>query len=509
MGHSPRAGHRRAQAVIVAVSVVATAGCVSTHAGSRCATTAFAHDRTHVLRCVHGRWTRFVTTGEAARWFAAKWNGTPSTTGPTTTTVPTSTTVVSAPIAPSTSLVSVTPAGAPGNGLSVAGGVTPDGRLVAFSSLATDLVAGDTNGRIDAFVRDRVAGVTSRVSVATDGGNANGDTATGGISDDGRYVVLQSDSSNLVPGDTNGHADVFVRDLLANTTTLVSTAAGGGASDGSSIDARISADGHFVVFQSDATDLVPDDTNSAPDIFVRDLEAGSTTRVSVAVDGSQLPTGGEDSKAISADGRYVVFATPDSGGPNRVLLRDLQTATTTEVGLADDGSAPNGDVGIDPNSEGVGLSGDGRRVVFAADATNLVPDDTDGATDVFVRDVPEARTLRVSVRSDGSQGSTSRRDVGSAPVITGDGRTVAFAGHGTDLVAGAAGPSDIYVHDLTTVSTRVVSISTGGTRANSESGMPVISRDARFVAFVSMATNLVPAALNGTDAQVFLRDRGV
>jgi Tol biopolymer transport system component len=196
--------------------------------------------------------------------------------------------------APSTSLVSVASDGTQGNDPSSDPASSGDGRVVAFDSIATNLVAGDTNAKIDIFVRDRQAAETTRVSVASDGTQANDLSVLPAVNADGRYVAFESDATNLVPGDSNGRRDIFVRDRQSAQTTRVSVASDGtqgssefGFSQGA--DASISADGRFVAFQAGFPNLVAGDTNTCvslpnlppgecPDIFVHDRQTGQTTQ---------------------------------------------------------------------------------------------------------------------------------------------------------------------------------------------------------------------------------------
>lgn len=179
-----------------------------------------------------------------------------------------------------TDLVSVSTSGELPDDSTYGAGVSASGRFVLFNSSASDLVPGDTNAAADVFVRDMAAGRTARINVSGAGSQSSGGAVGSGISRDGRYAVFWSRSADLVPGDTNGVDDVFVRDLVAGTTVRVSTASDGRQGTGGSSHPRISANGRFVVFWSDASDLVPDDTNSVADAFVRDLFTGTTVRVS-------------------------------------------------------------------------------------------------------------------------------------------------------------------------------------------------------------------------------------
>ena len=284
-----------------------------------------------------------------------------------------------------TRIVSVTPAGTPGNSISSFAAISADGRCVAFSSLATDLVAGDTNNATDIFVRDLVAGTTERVSVSSTGAQADGYSTFAAISDDGRFVAFQSVATNLVPGDTNGMPDIFVRDRLLGTTERASVDSLGVESDGASTISAISADGRFVAFQSTATNLVPGDTNGVDDVFLRDRVAGTTVRVSVSI------TGGEGDQpnvapSISADGRVVAFICLSevliAGDTNLVrdaLVRDLVSGDLENLSL--DSAA----VQSDGMTSSVALDGSGTRAVFQSYGENLVPNDTNSAPDVFLR----------------------------------------------------------------------------------------------------------------------------
>jgi Tol biopolymer transport system component len=173
-----------------------------------------------------------------------------------------------------TTRVSVASNGAQGNGDSFSSSISADGRYVAFHSIASNLVSGDTNGAWDVFVHDRQSGQTTRVSAASNGAQGNGDSESPSISADGRYVAFSSDASNLVSGDTNGAWDVFVHDRQSGQTTRVSAASNGAQGNGDSESPSISADGRYVAFSSDASNLVSGDTNGAWDVFVHDRQSG-------------------------------------------------------------------------------------------------------------------------------------------------------------------------------------------------------------------------------------------
>jgi Tol biopolymer transport system component len=282
--------------------------------------------------------------------------------------------------------VSVDPAGGPANDVSTDPSVSADGRYVAFSSDASNLVGGDRNGGSDVFLRDRTGGTTRLVSRGT-GAHAEPGSFRPAITADGRYVAFSSDATDLVPGDTNGHRDVFVRDLRYGTTHRVSLSSRGHQGDGDSDTPAISADGRYLVFVSDATDLVPGDTNDAADVFVRDLRYGTTHRVSLNSRGHQ-GDGPAYAASISGDGRYVAFssdATNLVGGDRNhlpdVFVRDLDFGTTRLASLDRHGRPSRGLAGTPV------LSADGRHLAFSSDAANLVRDHQLAALDVFARDL--------------------------------------------------------------------------------------------------------------------------
>src|SRR4028118_2169409 len=202
--------------------------------------------------------------------------------------------------------VSVDSAGNQGNSGSGFPSISPDGRFVAFTSLASNLVPGDTNDTNDIFVRDRLTNTTTRVSVDSAGNQANSSSESPSISADGRFVAFTSGASNIVPGDTNNTSDIFVRDTLTNTTTRVSFDSAGNQRNIDSYSPSISADGRFVAFESGASNI---DLGTDSDIFVRDRLTNTTTNVSVDSAGNR---GEGESPSISADGRFVAFESNSS-----------------------------------------------------------------------------------------------------------------------------------------------------------------------------------------------------
>ena len=367
-------------------------------------------------------------------------------------------------VAGTTERVSVPSDGTQGNDYSDEPSISADGRFVAFWSYATNLVPGDMNGYSDIFVHDRQTGETTRVSVASDRTEGNGGSYRPSISADGRFVAFYSYASNLVPDD-KGHDDVFVHDRQTGATTRVSVASDGTQANGHSHIPSVSADGRFVAFYSYASNLVPGDTNGTHDIFVHDRQTGETTRVSVASDGAQANSYSYVS-AISADGRFVAFESyasnlvpADTNGGYDIFVHDRQTGQTTRVSVASDGAEGN------QTSEQPSISAHGRFVAFRSSASNLVPGDMNGWLDVFVHDRQTGETTRVSVASDGTQGN----NWSSSASISGDGRVVAFESHASNLVPGDTnGYKDVFVRDrgliLSVLSAPIIDVDVAGSR---------------------------------------------
>jgi Tol biopolymer transport system component len=288
-----------------------------------------------------------------------------------------------------TTRVSVDSAGAEGNDYSHDPAISADGQIVAFQSNATNLVAGDTNGASDAFVHDRSTGLTERVSVDSSGAEANSYSYRAAISADERSVAFHSFASNLVSGDTNGTWDIFVHDRSTGLTERVSVDTTGTEGNDKSSDLDrpvISSDGRYVAFSSLATNLVAGDTNAKADVFLRDRQLGTTARVNVDSGGAEADDSG-GYPSISSDGLLVAFTSSatnlvagDTNATNDAFVRDRALATTERVNLGFDGREADGPA-FSPS-----ISADGRYVAFESDASNLVPGDTNGVRDVFVRD---------------------------------------------------------------------------------------------------------------------------
>jgi Tol biopolymer transport system component len=427
--------------------------------------------------------------------------------------------VATASAGPSTATlrVSVSSSGNQADRDAYAVGLSANGRFVLINAQATDLVPGDTNERWDVFVHDRLHGTTTRASVSTGGAQARatrdpwGGSTAGGISANGRYVIFQSDAANLVAGDTNRVADVFVHDFASGVTTRVSVGAHGQA-NGASGFSTISANGRLVAFQSAASNLVAHDTNRSVDVFVRNLATRKTSRVSVSSRGLQARGLSESTEpALSANGRYVAFESSAAnlvpGDTNRladVFVQDRRTGRIERVSVTSKGKQGGADH-TNNGSNAPSISADGRYVAFHSADSNLVPGDTNRTFDIFVHDRKTRRTTRVSVSSASRQ--ANGESLGGLSVSP-DGRYVAFTSLASNLAPGDTnGITDVFVRDLRSGTTMLASVGAAGQQGGDSSAVSgsIFSADDRLLAFSSWAPNFVPGDTNGT-ADAFLRD---
>ncbi len=299
-----------------------------------------------------------------------------------------------------------------------------DARYVAYTSDSKGVVSGPGNDQYDqVYVRDRTTGVTTRVSSKTNGNQASDESAKPSLSADGRYVVFESDSPGLVPNDTNDWTDVFVRDRVAGTTKRVSVRSTGAEADIGGQNPSISADGRYVAFTS-FDQLVPADTNIFRDVYVRDLTANTTRLVSVS-SGGALANGHSTDPRISSDGRFVAFASAgtnldgisDTNAAPDIFVRDLVANTTQRVSRSSGGALAHGAAAL-PS-----ISGDGRFVSYESSAADAVTDDTNGVVDAFVYDRTTAKTTRISTDQLGQQLATG----GTHAVLSVTGTSVTFS----------------------------------------------------------------------------------
>jgi hypothetical protein len=431
-----------------------------------------------------------------------------------------------------TILVSVNGAGTgPGDASSNAPKITPDGRYVAFISSSTNLVTNDGAPQFhdDIYVRDLQLNKTTLVSRNVAGtGHGNGVSGffdVPGISPDGRFVVFTSFATDLVgTSDNNIQTDVFVRDLQAGTTKLVSiNQTGNGTGNGVSSQGVITPDGRFVAFLSHARDLIPMDIGFRLQVFVRDLQTGSTKLVSVNRTGTSGGNGDTDSRverdlSISADGRFVAFATDandlvgnDTNFTQDVFVRDTQLGVTQLASINTSGNAGG-------NSGQINLTPDGHFIAFISGADDLVLNDANQQQDVFVRDRQTNSTALVSVNRTGVAAGTGDNSTFFLlsfvrPSLSDDGRYVSFTSKAADLISGNdtnggnSGGSlpDVFVRDRQSGVTSLVSINNSGTDSGSgTSGYSAITHDGRSIFYFSGAADLVGYDTNGGVQDLFV-----
>ncbi len=376
-----------------------------------------------------------------------------------------------------TELISITLDGKPANNYSGGPSISADGRYVAFGSSSSDLVPNDTNGVFDIFVYDRQTGQMSRVSQSSTGEQGDSQSYSPDISADGRFVAFVSDAGNFAPNDSSANcilpsvpsncADVFVRDRQTSTTERISVSNSGDPIIGSIGAPSISADGRFVVFSSDATNLVPGDTNNPPcggvapayackdqDIFLVDRQTSTLSRINLTDIGGEANSNSAFPH-ISADGQFISFY---SGATNLIsgdqeggiFVVERQTGTIMRVTTS----------GFNPV-----ISNDGHFVAFVSNATNLVTEDTNGVQDVFVRDMQSGQIMRVSISSDGTQADGTS----DLPAISADGNVIVFQSKAGNLVpddvnqnCGAACFFNLFIHQMDTGKTSFLDVSGAG-----------------------------------------------
>jgi Tol biopolymer transport system component len=387
----------------------------------------------------------------------------------------------------------------PGNGESRSPQISGDGRFVAFESVATNLVTDDTNKYADVFVRDVQQSTTYLVSVNREGtGGANNASESPSLSLDGRRVAYQSLATNLVANDTNSTLDVFVGDWPSGTNRLVSVRPDGLSSGNRpSRNPMINADGRYVVFQSDASNLVPNDTNGFTDIFLRDLDMGTTIPVSFHTDPVQELQGHCVNPVISPDGRWIAFECL-----NILYLWDAQSRLCTLISVGGDGAESGNGTSHSPQ-----ISEDGQRIAFVSDATNLVPGVSNSVPQIYLRNLKTGITTLVSVTRTG----TGNRRYADFPAMTPDGSCVAYSSLDNDLVADDQNSAeDVFVWDAMSGATELISTHAPGNESTTAAGASMMghhsmSADGRWMVFVNNASDLTPNGA-GSEAKVFARD---
>lgn len=410
----------------------------------------------------------------------------------------------SRPEGPAIVLASRTQGGAFGSDSSYTPSLSADGRWVAFSSLATNLVAIGGNGREQVYLLDLERNTMTLVSASAAGVPGNRDSSYPSVSRDGRFVVFESEASNLVADDGNRTmSDVFLFDREAGTLTLISRSSPGSMANGPSGLPVVSADGRWVAYMSAADNLTADDAGFEFDIFLYDrlgrenLRRVSASKLGTAFDGENF------APSISADGRYVAFSSDgqllgdDRNNREDVYVHDRVEDSLERISVSSTGAGGNG------NSSYPVVSGDGRRVAFISNAANLTGSAL-GEDQVMLRD----RVLRTTTLV--SKNLSGRASASSAflPAISGDGRVVAFASDARDLEKRSSSIfSQLYLYDVLTESLGPISFNPIGNPGGESSLFPSLSHDGRWFAFQSRGFNLVPGDGNAA-SDVFLIDRG-
>lgn len=399
-----------------------------------------------------------------------------------------------------TARVSVASNGTQGNGASHYAAVSADGSTIVYSSHASNLVDGDTNEAPDILVFDVATGAKTRVSISSAGAQANGHSYDPSVSADGSVIAYTSGASNLVSDDTNGAHDVFAFDVDTGTTTRVSVSSDGAQANDGSGSPAVSADGSTIAYASTASNLVAGDTNGSADVFIFDVATGTTTRVSVASDGSQSNSDSYE-PAISADGSRIAYFSPGSNlvtadpvGILHVFAFDIDTVTTIRVSPTAAGSSADC-IAIAPT-----ISADGSTIAYSSDCSTLVGGDANGHTDVFVYEFATGTTTLASIARDGTQANSDS----VAPAVSADGSRVAYSSHASNLVDGDTNEvGDVFIVELATGTTVRASVASGGTQGNQHSGYPTLTADGSVVVFQSEASNLTGADTNRAE-DVFL-----
>jgi hypothetical protein len=389
---------------------------------------------------------------------------------------------------PTTTRVSANTAGGEPNQMADWGSISSDGRFASFVSDADNLAAGDNNGKSDVFLRDRTNAITERISVSNSGAEANGASYTPEIASSGRFVAFGSLATNLTSDTGGGQFQLYLRDLVARTTIRVSKSSSGASADtGFTSNGVVSADGRFVAFTSGATNLVVGDTNNSPDIFLRDVLNGTTIRVSVTSTGAPMGPGKVGFPSISDNGRLVAF---ESDAP----LHPADANGKTDVYLWDANSGTTTPVSIDATERfGLGqslfpdISGDGTTVAFNTDSA-LDPSDTNAKHDVYMRTLATGSIARASLGAGNVQGNADS----SRPSLSTNGDVVSFLSSATNLVSDDTNNrSDVFIRRVSSSATFRATLSTGGVQSDGHVFDNDLAGNGSVVIFQSVAKNLV------------------
>lgn len=401
-----------------------------------------------------------------------------------------------------TTRISTTARGAEANGASSAPSISPDGTKMVFTSSATNLVAGDTNGVSDVFLKDINTGAISRLSVSASGGQLAKSSSGAYFVGDGSKVAFTA-ASSIVSDDTHSANDLYIKDLATGSYTRVYTTSTGVSANDTSNYGSFSQDGTKVAFQSYATNLVAGDTNGQSDIFVKDLVTGIVTRVSTVEGGAQA-NGSSGVPVLSPDGTKVAFQSSATnfvtGDTNivDVFVKDLVTGTVLRVSSTQGWGTANN------SSSSAMFSPDSTKIAFVSRATNLVPGSTTSTDDIFVRDL---LTGTLTLASSNANGVPANGSYALIPVFSPDGTKLVFYSDATNMSAGdTPGTGDVFMKDLASGAVTRLSISLTGGNPNNYTYQPApFSSDGTKAAFWSAASDLVPGDANGV-SDIFVKN---
>jgi outer membrane protein OmpA-like peptidoglycan-associated protein len=386
-------------------------------------------------------------------------------------------------------LASTSDSGTKGNGASTDVSLAGSGTKVAFRSTSTNLSPADTDTKADIYVKDLTTGILTLASTSSTGVKGNGPNSPPAMSPGGGAVAFRSNSTNLVPADTDKTPDMYVKNLTTGNLLLASTSDQGVKGNSASEGPSISADGTKVAFRFNGTNLDPGDTDTIGDIYVKDLTTGDITLASTSSAGVKS-NGLSYAADLSGDGTKVAFVSyatnldpADRDAKPDIYIKDLVSGRLTLASTSAVGAKGNG------GSFSPSLSRDGSRVAFRSSSTNLDPGDSDTTPDVYVKDLSTGRIILASTSDTGTKGTGSS----FLPIISQDGTAVTFRSDASNLdPADTDTLPDVYVKILATNNMVLASTSDGGVKGNGGSFGPWLSADGSVVGFRSDSTNLDP-----------------
>jgi len=409
-------------------------------------------------------------------------------------------------------LVSKNNDGSAGNSGCTSTNMSGDGRYAVFSSSSSNLVADDVNGKRDVFLRDMVLGTIERISISDSETESNGNSSGGFVSDDGRFIAFSSAGTNLVQSGSNSTYDVYLRDRLNQTTTRVNVSSTGAnvTSSSSSSVSSISIDGRYVVFSSNSTGLTFN-SSSTHQVYLRDTDLGVTVLVSHRGDGPEAANGNSTGGVITADGLYILFVSDSSViQPNAFpYQKNSLYKYTISLGYNEQVTVAgiNGSYGV---STPIQVSYDGTYATYKSDATNLVPNDTNGVADIFLTNTVTKTSSLISLNSAGEQAAVTHLNVqkdSKGPGISRDGRYITFTSGADNLIKeDFDGFYNMFTRDIQTSTTYLAISKAAGYQLGSGSASADVSGNGRYLAFTSQSTDVIDGGVTGSFYQAYLRD---